>query len=104
MSRILPDQVPTVPSRTIPTNSSKYGVNANPSIPKVTIFMPCCHDMNAAWVATVALLSLVDALMKGAIKGPVPPTNIVANDAIPPIPANDTHDDFIDPIFGPQTE
>ena len=51
-----------------------------------------------------ALLSLVDALMKGAIKGPVPPTNIVANDAIPPIPANDTHDDFIEPIFGPQTE
>ena len=104
LSRILPDQVPMIPSMIIPTKRAMYGANANPSIPKAMIFMPCCQDINAAWVATVVLLSLVDALIKGAIKGPVPPTNIVANDAMPPIPTNDKLDNFIDPIFGPHSE
>ena len=88
----------------IPTNNAKYGVNVNPSNPKAMIFMPCCHDIKAAWVATVILLSLVVALMKGAINGPVPPTNIVANDAIPPIPVNVGQDGCIDWIFGPHIE
>ena len=88
----------------IPINSAKYGAKANPSNPKAMIFMPCCHDIKAAWVETVILLSLVDALMKGAISGPVPPTNMVANDAIPPIPMKVTQDDLIDLMFGPQIE
>ena len=90
-----------MPNTIMPSMSGIYGVKVKPRTPKVRIFMPCCHDMKAACVETVAWRSSVVDLTKGATRGPVPPTNIVAKEENIPTLVNVIHEAFIALVAGP---
>ena len=73
-----------IPNITIVMIRYIYSEKENPRKIKTIIFIPCFQVINAACVATVDCLFLVNDLINGAIIGPDAPMNIVRNDDIKP--------------------